>query len=1520
MSNTVDNRAVHLGFDNKQFESGVKQSTSSLDSLKKSLNFDEQTKSLQNFANAGKTLNLSSISDGVQNISNRFSALGIIGMQVLQNLTNSVMQLGHKMWTSITDPAKKGFSEYEVQMNSIQTIMANTASKGTTLQQVNDILEEMNKYADQTIYSFPEMARNMGTFTAAGIELKTAGEAIKGIANLAAVSGSNSMQASTAMYQLSQALAAGTVKLMDWNSVVNAGMGGQVFQDALKETARLHKVNIDDMIKREGSFRNTLQEGWLTSEILTETLSKFTGDLTAAQLETMGYTEEQIAGILKLGETAKDAATKVKTLSQLKETMQEALSSGWAKSWQIIFGDFGEAKEFFTFLSDNFGKVIQGSADSRNAILQGWKDLGGRTMLIQSIMDVFKSAGTIINIFKAAWEGWFPDKGKKGETLFKITELLKKFTDALKPTGSSVVKIVAVIGGFMAVLDIIRMGIVAVLPYIQKLIGSFSGKVDAGGLVDYIVGVAYALVDLNRAIKTGDYFNKKIQEISVFLNKFKEDFLIVTETIQSRFEGLKESFNIFKNNLKEAFSFEKVDTAPLDGFFDKLQKRFDFKPLQTLLKIINFVFDGLVSLLEKTGPSILKMGSFLGKVLGKLGTGIMKAVGELNFNELLDTLNTGLIGGLIIALTKFVNSGSLQAITGMFSGVSGILDQVRVSLQAYQENLKSKTLLNIAIAVGILAASLLVISMIDSEKLTKALFAITTLFADLVLSMSALGAGGGGMGGAAGLSATLIAMSLSLLLLTASIKALSDIDQEELKNGLASLGAISAGLVAFMQLLGSNAKSFVGSAVSLILVAVAINMLVGVVEKLGSLKIGVIQQGLLALGIIFTEIAAFTQLAGKNVGISAGLGMIAVVGSILLMAKAVELFGNMDIDILKQGLLTIGIILAELALFTRLTGNGKNLIATGIGTAILAGAMLIFAEALTRIGDLSIDELQRGLLGMAGALLAIVLAVNLMPKNILVIAASLAIIAGAIYILGMALSSMGDMTWEEIGKGLATLAGALLIIGIAMYAMQGAMGGAIALIVVAGAIAILAPALKMLGGMGLGEIALALGALAAMFVILGIAGAVLTPVVPTLFGLAMSIMLIGAAVALIGAGLLLFSAGLAALAISGVAGATAFVAVVGILLGLIPMILTALGEAIILLAKLLIEAIPVVAEALIVLIAALCLVIIESVPDILAALTVLLEALWVLIREQVPQAVDAILYVIGELLKSLAESIPDFTQSAFDILIGFLKGIRDNIAEVVTTVGEIVVAFLDALALELPKIIQAGFDTLIAFINGITKAIEENGPDLSKAIGDLASAIIKGLTDGLLGGVSSIVTAIGNIGSSIISALKTLLGIASPSTVTYEMGKYLSLGLAKGIDKYAVYVANSAEDMSKKAINGMNGAIKRISSSLNSNLDVNPTIRPVLDLTGIQNGSKNIDSILGTKSIPLVTNMNNLSSVAANMASRNNPNDGINKGAEQSATVIFNQTNTSPKALSAFDIYRNTRNQLLMAKGLVLNQ
>ena len=360
---SIDERIVQMQFDNKQFESGIQSTLKSIDNLKKGLNFDASTQSLSDLEKAGKRFDLSSIAAGVESLTNRFSNLGIVGITALQNITNAAIRTGTQLAKSLTvDPISTGFQEYETKMNAITTILTNTQDKGTTLDDVNEALAELNEYADKTIYNFAEMTRNIGTFTAAGVDLDTATSAIKGIANLAAGSGSTPQQAATAMYQLSQAIASGRVSLQDWNSVVNAGMGGQLFQNALKTTAKEMGIVVDESVSFRESISSYGGTSWLTSDVLVKTLEKFAED-----------------------ETLVKAATQVKTVTQLLDTMKESVQSGWATSWEYIIGDREEAAEFLTKVNDAFSKLIGSSEEARNSMLKFWHDNGGRDAIIDAI-------------------------------------------------------------------------------------------------------------------------------------------------------------------------------------------------------------------------------------------------------------------------------------------------------------------------------------------------------------------------------------------------------------------------------------------------------------------------------------------------------------------------------------------------------------------------------------------------------------------------------------------------------------------------------------------------------------------------------------------------------------------------------------------------------------------------------------------------------------------------------------------------------------------------------------------------------------------------------------------------------------------------------------------------------------------------------------------------------------------------------------------------------------------------------
>lgn len=1326
MSTTVDERVVEMRFDNKQFEQNIQTSLSSLDKLKKSLNLEGAAKGLETVNDAANKCsgNMSPLSNAVETVRVRFSALEVMAITALQNITNSALAAGKNLVSAFTiDPIKSGFEEYETQINAVQTILANTSSKGTTLDQVNNALDELNHYADMTIYNFTEMTRNIGTFTAAGVDLDTSVAAIKGIANLAAVSGSNSQQASTAMYQLSQALAAGTVKLQDWNSVVNAGMGGQVFQDALKETAKVHGIAIDEMIKDEGSFRETLSKGWLTSDILTETLAKFTGDLNEDQLRTMGYTDDQIKSIMEMGKTANDAATKVKTFTQLFDTLKEAAQSGWTQSWEIIVGDFEEAKELLTEVSDTFSAVINASADARNKMLQDWKDLGGRTMMIEAVKNVFEGLVSVAKPVREAFNEIFPPM--TGKQLAEITERIRDLTAKFKMGEESSKNLKNTFKGVFAVLDIVGQAFKAVAGGVGELIGLF---LPAGnGVLSLTGSFGEYLVKLDETVKKTDVFGKAVSTVVDIVK-------IAITFVKTAGEKVKE----FGKTAGEKFDFPGFELfhSFLERVHDRMAQIGDGAGKMKSGVIVAFEMMGealekckFLKVMEALWTAVKVIAGGIADAVGTMMGTLAEKLGDADFSGVLDVLNSIAVGGIALSISKFLKSVTepLEGLNGVLEGVTGILDGVRGCFEAYQTNLKAGTLLKIGAAIALLAGSIVAISLIDSDKLSVSLGAITVLFANLLGAMAIFNKISSDTGKVSKACTAMIAMSVAVSILAGALKKVSDLDWGELARGLVGIAGLTTIVVASSKAMASGQKQVMKGATSLIIFGAAIKILASACRDLSKLQWDELGRGLTGVGVLFAEIVVFLRVAKFNGKmLSTATGIVILAAAMKVLASACKDFGQMEWSEIGKGLAGIGGLLAELAVFTNLAGNAKHVMSTGVALIAIGAAMKIFASAVKDFGQLQLDEIGRGLTAMGGALAEVAIAVNLMPKNMIGIGTGLVIVGGALETIANCMSKFGGMQWEEIGRGLTVMGGALAELAISLNFMKGTLGGSAALLVASGALAVLAPVLSILGALSWEAIAKGLISIAGAFTIIGVAGAVLTPLVPTILALSGAFALIGVGVLTIGAGLLAAGTGLSALAIgftalatAGAAGATAIVAALTVIVtgiaGLIPAVLTKVGEGIIAICKVIAAGAPAIGEA------------VKAV--VLTLIDVFVSC--------VPQLADGALQLVVGVLAALVTYTPQIVDLAFKFLIGILDGIASN----------------------LPSLIKAGVDVLVAFFAGIVDALR--GID--------TGALLKGIAG--IGLLSAIMLALSATASLVPGAMVGILGMGA---VVAEMALVLA--------------------------------------------------------------------------------------------------------------------------------------------------
>ena len=1250
LSKTVDERVVEMRFDNKDFEKNVQTTMSTLDKFKQKLNFNGASKGLENIEKSASKVNMSGLGSAVETVQAKFSKLEVMSVTALANITKSAVNAGKRIVDALTlEPVMSGFQEYETQINAVQTILANTSSKGSTLEDVNKALDELNHYADMTIYNFTEMTKNIGTFTAAGVDLDTSVSAIKGIANLAAVSGSTSQQASTAMYQLSQALAAGTVKLQDWNSVVNAGMGGQVFQDALKETAKVHGVAIDKMIKDEGSFRETLKKGWLTSDILTETLSKFTGDLNEQQLKTMGYSEEQIKSIIKMGKTANDAATKVKTFSQLFDTLKEAAQSGWTQSWEIIVGDFEEAKSFLTGISDTLSNMINTSADARNKVLSDWKDLGGRTAIIDSLKNTFEGLESILKPIHEAFKDIFPPITAK--QLYSFSVGLKKLTSHLKISDTTANNLKETFKGVFSLFDI---GISAITSFgkgIISVLGSFAG-IEGG-----VLGVT---AELGKGV-TG--FRNYIKEIGLFEN--------ITG-------GLSNILISFINGIK---TFSK---AILD--------QFNVKDFSNIFESIANIVSGGIKNISDIMQNLIK---------------------TFSSSDLIDVLNNGILATILLKIKKTIGdlSSSFESGSGVIKNITGILDDVRDCFKAYQEQLKAGTLIKIAVAIGILAGAIFTLSTIKADALTSSLVALTVLFVELVQALNKI----------------------------------SDIQ--------------------------GNISNTIKACSLMIAMSISIGILANALKNIASIDWGGLSRGLVGIGALMTELSLFiskTDLTGKIRSSATGLVLIAT--AMLILSKAIEEFSCMNWEDIGKGVAAIGGLLTLMSAFTNTTKSVSNAISIGVAINLLTTSINNIVDAMKNISDMSLDDIQKGLIGIGGALGSIALGMNLMPKNMLTVSAGLLIVCSALENLSSFVTSIGESSWNDLAKGLSTLGASLGILSVGLKAMQGSIGGSVALISASVALLAITNVIKELGSVNIASILKSLVTIASVFAIIGAASTILSPLIPIILSLAVAFTLFGAAILSIGAGLTLMgvglttiSAGITALALSAASGATSIVASLTIIItgfiSLIPTIIAKMAEGIVSFVQ----------------------VISESASKIATALMKVLAETLKSLSTYGPVIVDSLLSLFIKIIDSVAEHVPELIvafnnlfRSIFDGVINSLKNVNsDSLLKVVSAVGIMTVLMkaLSTVTSVLPSAmvglagIGVAFTELsgilallggLAQIPGLKWLIGEGGV-LLETIGTAIGKFIGGIAGGISAGVTSSLPVIGTNLSAFMKNLEPFI-------------------------------------------------------------------------------------------------------------------------------------------------------------------
>ena len=1414
MSTTIDERVVEMKFDNSSFETDVQTTMGTLEKLKSALKLDGASRGLESIGTAASNMDLSGVQEGVSGLARGFNALEVAGITAVANITNDITNKLKRAINEVTlAPIKAGFDEYNTQMNAVQTILANTQSKGEDINSVNAALDELNRYADKTIYNFTEMTNNIGRFTAAGVDLSVATDSIQGISNLAAVSGSTAQQASTAMYQLSQAISSGTLKLQDWNSVVNAGMGGETFQNALKQTAKatlnlqskilslseagktneqiasdlgitLEKVqklskdgegyldpdaNIDFLIEKAGSFRESLKDGWITADVLTETLGNLTieyGEVGDAQYEAAkknlianGYMEDEVDAILQLSKTAVDAATKVKTIPQLWDTLKESVQSGWTQSWEYIVGDFEEARTMLTSVSNTLGDIVGRSADARNEILKQWHDDGGRASLIEAISNAFKALMNVITPVSKAFKDIFPSVTADQLVAFSaalavLTERLKNLTADAMPTLTSATKsvlkpIAAILSIFTRLGGILANAVSKILQPLSKAI------VGLGSMASSLFATMSR--GFTTTLRKGDAFGK-LADAGVRINAV---FTALTRVVERLFQSVKGS--------KEFQSLSKI----LHAVALELGKLLGTAVLDTLDWLTNLIIHFGANLVLFTA----NFKKFWSDVIDKLRNsdviksifGELKPAGETarDFAKSMDTTYESLkafasstIGKVYEAIKKILDviipHPSAEQVAGIIEGIAGAIK--------FLADIATSAVTGVKNFFGSLASSVTDSASNGLLGSVKNLFgSIGTMISDFFASSH----GGDGEGKSL----------LQILGERFSVK--------EVSTGLADiLGALTSSIATILGTALGGLAGLISSVIGQFGDTVA-KILEGksITQILSWLRSGAITYLIGAVGSVFASIGSVgRQAAGimKSVrGVVNGVvdieksisKTIKAYGSVLkaeakekraeaflkiaeaigILAASMFVLGNMDINAILQGAVVIGAMMFLLNKLVDTAGDSKVSIAAK-GLDKLKGAVSGFfgdiKDSLTQavklvgmsavaigvgvtvgllsIAILKLAELNRngGLkdawnaVGMITALLAIVttalIAISRFSGDKGGLAATATVIgmAVAINILSKSMDTFSKMKPEQFLQGL----GGVVAIILAMTALTAASSGSkllgvgVGILLVAAALNMLMGPLQTIASMddnalktGLVSLGLIVGFLTLIGVLASssLAGAASILIISAaLVILTPALLALGAAAPVALAGMLSVAAGLAAVALAGLllAPASAF-------------ILQAAGAFVVMAGAMLMAS---VAFSLIVL----------SLTAFAGAVTMLSTALPLFakglmaactaVAQSGPALVNAIFAIISSISTAIATGAPMLAMAIGTAIISIVANgcrvISSCVGPIVETILTVIQAILEGIANHAQQIVEALLNIVgaifLALYNSLGKAFE----------------------------------------------------------------------------------------------------------------------------------------------------------------------------------------------------------------------
>lgn len=1054
MSRTIDERVVEMKFDNKQFETNVRTSMSTLEKLKDSLNMRGAAKSFEELDKASKKVDMTGLGSAVESVRLKFSALQVVAITALQNITNSAISAGERLVRALSiDQVSAGWNKLTKKTSSVQTLVNST---GKTVDEINSYLEKLMWYSDETSYGFTDMTSALATMVSSGGDINKLIPMIEGVANATAFAGKGASEFSRIMqYAVNQAYSLGYMQVADWKTIEGATVNSkQLIQSLITAGEELGKIKKGSVTIE--NFRSTLADKWVDKEVMESgfgAFSKVTEEIYKGIQD--GTFKNYADGLAKIGDKfgefayrAAASSQEAKSFAEAIDATKDAVSSGWMKTFELIFGNYEEQRVLWTDLSNALWDVFASGAERRNAVLEEWANLGGRTTLVEAFWAAWNNVAEVLGVVRDAFREVFPPA--TAEQLLSITKALKSFADSLKISEDTADKLRRTFKGLFSIVDIFRKLVGGVFKTAIKMLCQLLGMADTD-LLSLTARIGDVITKFRDWLTENNYITKGLEAlvgaISAVIKKIREWIkkLLDLPQVQNAFKKVSQAVQDCMVNFEKYIG---IGISKIGEFFSQLKNldSITLKDIGAAFKNVGnniltyFVnifgsfgtFQDLVNNMRYSVKSrFLEMGESVDGLRNRIFDFVLEARSKVKSNfGIGEILTLGIGTGLIVTIRKVDKiiaavKKPLAEIGKVLGNFNGILVSVKNAVNASVSEIKSRAVLNVAKSIGILAASIVVLTLVDQDKLWSAVGALAALAGVMVAVSAVMALINKFLGGNFKNSLSIVSLAASILILVAALKKMEELDSTKVHNNAAVLGVLGAGLVLFAGLLGKYVPHLSKGALGLIAIAVSLKIIASVLKDLDGIDLQNINRSVgILIGIIVGLVVV--SAACSSITIGAGAGILALVIALKVLINVLNSFGNLDVVKMRANMDVFSAIFSKFIwLMAASSLAGKNAARGGLGILAMSAALVLIMISFKMIAGMDIGTLHRvtavvtQLLTVFGRLmvLSIFAGPNAAKAGVMLLAVS-----GALILLAGAMVILGHLKPEGIKQALGIIA------------------------------------------------------------------------------------------------------------------------------------------------------------------------------------------------------------------------------------------------------------------------------------------------------------------------------------------------------------------------------------------------------------------------------------------------------------------------------------------------------------------